>query len=173
MASAQTQTDLQAVQKDLAAVGITMNVKMASSTDEAFAAVATTPLGYAPLGWDNPVGLMYGVVLNGFTNVQKATDEQLERRHGRGCRREGRRRQEGRADQAQHPPGGIRLDDPALRVPHQPGLQHQEGPAGEVRRHQRLPAALVLRARPADPPTGRTAFPPRTASGPARSTTES
>jgi peptide/nickel transport system substrate-binding protein len=75
--SAETQTDLQAVQKDLAAVGITMNVKMAASTDEAFAAVATTPLGYASLGWDNPVGLMYGVVLNGFTNVQKATDEQL------------------------------------------------------------------------------------------------
>ncbi|MGN7251696.1 ABC transporter substrate-binding protein [Arthrobacter sp. SAFR-014] len=75
--SAETQTDLQAVQKDLAAVGIKMNIKMASSTDEAFAAVATTPLGYAALGWDNPVGLMYGVVLNGFTNVQKATDEQL------------------------------------------------------------------------------------------------
>ncbi|MGO4236194.1 ABC transporter substrate-binding protein [Pseudarthrobacter sp. YAF2] len=75
--SAETQTDLQAVQKDLAAVGITMNIKMAASTDEAFAAVATTPLGYAALGWDNPVGLMYGVVLNGFTNVQKATDDQL------------------------------------------------------------------------------------------------
>lgn len=77
IASAQTQTDLQAVQKDLAAVGITMNVKMAASTDEAFAAVATTPLGYAPLNWDNPVGVMYGAILNGFTNVQKATDEQL------------------------------------------------------------------------------------------------
>ena len=77
IASAQTQTDLQAVQKDLAAVGITMNVKLAASTDEAFAAVATTPLGYAPLGWDNPVGLMYGAILSGFTNVQKATDDQL------------------------------------------------------------------------------------------------
>jgi len=77
VASATTQTDLQAVQKDLAAVGITMQVKMATSTDEAFAAVATTPLGYAPLGWDNPVGLMYGAILNGFTNVQKATDDQL------------------------------------------------------------------------------------------------
>jgi peptide/nickel transport system substrate-binding protein len=77
IAGAQTQTDLQAIQKDLAAVGITMNVKMAASTDEAFAAVATTPLGYAPLNWDNPVGVMYGVVLNGFTNVQKATDDQL------------------------------------------------------------------------------------------------
>jgi len=54
-----------------------MNVKMAASTDEAFAAVATTPLGYAPLNWDNPVGVMYGAILNGFTNVQKATDDQL------------------------------------------------------------------------------------------------
>ncbi|KNH20713.1 ABC transporter substrate-binding protein [Arthrobacter sp. ZBG10] len=77
IAGAQTQTDLQAIQKDLAAVGITMNVKMAASTDEAFAAVATTPLGYAPLTWDNPLGLMYGAILNGFTNVQKATDDQL------------------------------------------------------------------------------------------------
>ena len=77
IAGAQTQTDLQAVQKDLAAVGITMNVKMAASTDEAFAAVATTPLGYAPLSWDNPTGLMFGAILNGFTNVQKATDDQL------------------------------------------------------------------------------------------------
>ncbi|GAA2144970.1 hypothetical protein GCM10009825_37050 [Arthrobacter humicola] len=77
VASATTQTDLQAVQKDLAAVGITMQVKMATSTDEAFAAVATTPLGYAPLSWDNPVGLMYGAILSGFTNVQKATDDQL------------------------------------------------------------------------------------------------
>lgn len=77
IASAQTQTDLQAVQKDLAAVGITMKVKMAASTDEVFAAVATTPLGYAPLTWENPVGVMYGAILNGFTNVQKATDEQL------------------------------------------------------------------------------------------------
>jgi peptide/nickel transport system substrate-binding protein len=75
--SVASQTDLQAVQKDLAAVGITMNVKMAASTDEAFAAVATTPLGYAPLNWDNPVGVMYGAILSGFTNVQKATDEQL------------------------------------------------------------------------------------------------
>jgi peptide/nickel transport system substrate-binding protein len=77
VAGAQTQTDLQAVQKDLAAVGIKMNVKLAASTDEAFAAVATTPLGYAPLIWDNPVGVMYGAILNGFTNVQKATDDQL------------------------------------------------------------------------------------------------
>ena len=77
VAGAQTQTDLQAVQKDLAAVGITMKVKMAASTDEAFAAVATTPLGYSPLSWDNPTGLMYGAILSGFTNVQKATDEQL------------------------------------------------------------------------------------------------
>jgi peptide/nickel transport system substrate-binding protein len=77
IASPQTQTDLQAVQKDLASVGITMNVKLAASTDEAFAAVATTPMGYAALNWDNPAGQMFGAILSGFTNVQKATDEQL------------------------------------------------------------------------------------------------
>jgi peptide/nickel transport system substrate-binding protein len=69
--------DLPVVQKDLAAVGITMNINVAASTDEAFAAVATTPLGMSPLGWDNPVGFMYGAILSGFTNVQKATDDQL------------------------------------------------------------------------------------------------
>lgn len=77
VASAQTQTDLQAIQKDLAAVGITMKIKLAASTDEIFASGTTTPLGYGPLSWDNPVGLMYGVVLNGFMNLQKATDDQL------------------------------------------------------------------------------------------------
>lgn len=77
IARAETQTDLQAIQKDLAAVGITMDVKLAASTDEAFAAVTTTPLGYGLQQWDNPVGLMYGVVLNGYANRQQATDEQL------------------------------------------------------------------------------------------------
>lgn len=75
---AANQTDLQAIQKDLAAVGITMNIKIAANTDETFAAVTTTPVGHAQLGWDNPVGVMYGVILNGFANVQKATDAELE-----------------------------------------------------------------------------------------------
>jgi peptide/nickel transport system substrate-binding protein len=74
---AATVTDLPVIQKDLAAVGITMNVKVPASTDELFASVATTPLGYPALNWDDPAGVMYGTVLNGFTNVQKATDEQL------------------------------------------------------------------------------------------------
>jgi peptide/nickel transport system substrate-binding protein len=75
--AAATVTDMPVIQKDLAAVGITMNIKVPSSTDELFASVATTPMGYPPLGWDNPVGLMYGVILNGFTNTHEATDEQL------------------------------------------------------------------------------------------------
>ena len=67
VANADTQTDLQAIQKYFAAVGVTMEIKLASSTQEAFAAVNTTPLGYIPLGWANPVGVMFGVVL-GFAN---------------------------------------------------------------------------------------------------------
>ncbi|MGX1161391.1 peptide/nickel transport system substrate-binding protein [Arthrobacter sp. SLBN-100] len=77
MVGAAAITDLPVIQKDLAAVGITMNIKVPASTDELFASVATTPMGYPPLNWDNPAGVMYGTILNGFTNVQKATDEQL------------------------------------------------------------------------------------------------
>ncbi|NYJ31771.1 ABC transporter substrate-binding protein [Galbitalea soli] len=65
--SAETQTDLEAIQKYFAAIGVTMTIKLASSTQEIFAAVNTTPLGYIPLGWGNPVGTMFGVIL-GFAN---------------------------------------------------------------------------------------------------------
>ena len=70
-------TDLQAVQKDLAAVGITMDIKVPASTSEAFDAVSTTPLGVAALDWSTPTGVMSDVFL-GFANPWGAKDAELE-----------------------------------------------------------------------------------------------
>jgi peptide/nickel transport system substrate-binding protein len=72
----ETQTDLQAVQKDLAAVGVTMNIKVASSTQEGFDATSTTALGIAPITWASPSGNMSDIFF-GFANSQGATDAQL------------------------------------------------------------------------------------------------
>lgn len=72
-----SQTDLEAIQKQLKAVGITMNLKAASSTEDTFAAVNTTPLGYVPFNWPDPVVAMQAVVVGGFMNTQKATDQQI------------------------------------------------------------------------------------------------
>lgn len=60
-------TDLEALQAYFAEVGVTMNIVSASSTEELFAAVNTSPVGPIALGWGNPVGVMFGVVL-GFAN---------------------------------------------------------------------------------------------------------
>jgi peptide/nickel transport system substrate-binding protein len=62
--------DWQVIQKDLAAVGITLQPKLASSTAEAFQAVNTTAMGLLPLAWDNPVGITAGVIVGGFLNTQ-------------------------------------------------------------------------------------------------------
>jgi len=60
-------TDLQAFQRYFAEIGVTMNVQAASSTEQAYGAVRTTPLGYVPINWSNPAGAMYGIIL-GFAN---------------------------------------------------------------------------------------------------------
>jgi peptide/nickel transport system substrate-binding protein len=63
-------TDLEAIQAYFAEVGVTMNVLPASSTEELFAAVNTSPVGPIALGWGNPVGVMFGVIL-GFADPHK------------------------------------------------------------------------------------------------------
>lgn len=68
--------DVAAIQKYFAAVGVTMNIKVSGSTEEAFAAVNTTPLGLSPLSWANPVGTMYGAIL-GFANPHKDVNPAL------------------------------------------------------------------------------------------------
>lgn len=69
-------TDLEAIQKDFAAVGVTMTITIASSTDQLFGAVQTEPLGPIPLGWGNAVGTMFGAIL-GFANPHNDADPSL------------------------------------------------------------------------------------------------
>ncbi|WP_161498702.1 ABC transporter substrate-binding protein [Microterricola pindariensis] len=76
LSSPDTQADLEAIQTDLAEAGITLEIRPAASTQEAFDAVKTTAIGVIPLDWSNPVGIMYGVVF-GFANSQGGDDEQL------------------------------------------------------------------------------------------------
>ena len=64
--------------KQLAAVGITMQVKVAASTDEVFGAVMTTGLGLLPgVPMTDPFGFIIGVIVNGFANMQKADSPQI------------------------------------------------------------------------------------------------
>ncbi|HEY3260267.1 MAG TPA: ABC transporter substrate-binding protein, partial [Pseudonocardiaceae bacterium] len=70
--SPDAKTVMEAFQKMFEAVGIKMNIKVTTSTDEIFAAVATQPIGYLPLGWANEVGVTAGVLVGGFANVQHA-----------------------------------------------------------------------------------------------------
>ncbi len=63
------------IAKQLSAVGITMNTKVAASTEESFGAVMTEGLGLLPgVGMTQPFGFFVGVVVNGFANMQKASD---------------------------------------------------------------------------------------------------
>jgi len=77
IASSDNQTDLEAIQKDFKAVGVTMDIRLSTSTAETFAAVNTDPLGYIPLNWGNPVGTMFGVVL-GFANPHQEQNPALQ-----------------------------------------------------------------------------------------------
>lgn len=77
VSGADSQSDLESIQKDLADAGITMNVKPAASTEESFAAVNTTAMGHIALDWSNPTGNMYGVIF-GFANSQGGDDPELQ-----------------------------------------------------------------------------------------------
>ena len=75
----QPDTDQLAIQKQWAAIGVQMNFVTATSTDAAFAAATTTPLGWAAsLAVGNPLGFVQGVLYGGFMNLQKATDPAIE-----------------------------------------------------------------------------------------------
>ncbi|MGW1786070.1 ABC transporter substrate-binding protein [Streptomyces sp. NPDC002143] len=77
LTSQASQTDLEAIQKDFKAVGVDMKLKPAASTEEVFAAVNTTPLGYGPINWVDPVAVVQSLIVGGFMNTQKATDKQI------------------------------------------------------------------------------------------------
>jgi peptide/nickel transport system substrate-binding protein len=75
----QATEDQVVIQSQLAEVGITMNFVVATSTDQVFAAVRTTPLlfGAQSVG-ANPAGFVAGVVYGGFMNFQEAKEPEIE-----------------------------------------------------------------------------------------------
>ncbi|BDV31804.1 ABC transporter substrate-binding protein [Microbacterium terricola] len=73
-----SQRDLEAIQPYWEAIGVTVNLKNAASTEEAFAVVQTEPLGGPiPLTWTNPLGNVYGVLF-GFANFHEAQNDQIQ-----------------------------------------------------------------------------------------------
>ena len=72
-----SQRDLEALQPYWKEIGVTMNLKNASSTEELFTAVQTEPLGGPlPLTWTNPAGNVFGVLF-GFANFHGADNADI------------------------------------------------------------------------------------------------
>lgn len=68
----QSQRDLEALQPYWKAIGVTVNLKNAASTEQAFAAVQNEAIGGPiPLTWTNPLGNVFGVLF-GFANFHGA-----------------------------------------------------------------------------------------------------
>lgn len=73
-----SQRDLEAIQPYWAAIGVTVNLKNAASTEELFAVVQTEPMGGPiPLTWTNPAGNVFGVLF-GFANFHGAENGQIQ-----------------------------------------------------------------------------------------------
>ncbi|WP_417512290.1 ABC transporter substrate-binding protein [Microbacterium sp.] len=73
-----SQRDLEALQPYWEAIGVTVNLKNASSTEQAFAVVQTEPLGgLIPLTWTNPPGNVFGVLF-GFANFHGAENAAIQ-----------------------------------------------------------------------------------------------
>lgn len=76
--SAQSQRDMEAIQPYWEAIGVTVNLKMATSTEESFLAVQTEALGGPiPFQWTNPVGPVFGALF-GFANFHGAENAALQ-----------------------------------------------------------------------------------------------
>jgi peptide/nickel transport system substrate-binding protein len=75
----QPDPDLLAIQDQWKKIGVTLNFTNATSTDQLFAAAATQPLLFGPFAvGSNPAGFVAGVVVGGFANLQKATNQAVE-----------------------------------------------------------------------------------------------
>jgi peptide/nickel transport system substrate-binding protein len=73
-----SQRDLEAIQPYWAEIGVDVTLKNASSTEELFAAVQTTPMGGPiPLTWTNPAGNVFGVLF-GFANFHGAENPEIQ-----------------------------------------------------------------------------------------------
>lgn len=76
--SQQSQRDLEALQPYWAEIGVDVSLKNASSTEEIFAAVQTTPMGGPiALTWTNPPGNVFGVLF-GFANFHGAENPEIQ-----------------------------------------------------------------------------------------------
>src|ERR1700733_11491496 len=73
-ASPSDETQLEFLQKEFAAVGVTMNVTETASTAQLFAAINTQPMGFIPLAWPSEIGITAGVIVGGFANPHKSAD---------------------------------------------------------------------------------------------------
>ncbi len=72
-----SQRDLEALQPYWAAIGVTVNLKNAASTEALFKVVQTEPLGGPlPLTWTNPLGNVFGVLF-GFANFHGAQNDAI------------------------------------------------------------------------------------------------
>lgn len=73
-----SQRDIEALSAYWKAIGVTVKITNAASTEQQFKAVQTNPLG-GPLAltWDNPAGNVFGVLF-GFANYHKATNPAIQ-----------------------------------------------------------------------------------------------
>jgi peptide/nickel transport system substrate-binding protein len=73
-----SQRDLEAIQPYWAEIGVDVTLKNASSTEELFSAVQTTPMGGPiALTWTNPPGNVFGVLF-GFANFHGAENPEIQ-----------------------------------------------------------------------------------------------
>jgi peptide/nickel transport system substrate-binding protein len=73
-ASPTDEAQLEFLQKQFAAIGVTMNITETTSTAQLFAAVNTQPMGFIPLSWANEIGISAGVLVGGFANPHRTQD---------------------------------------------------------------------------------------------------
>ena len=62
------------LQKQFAAIGVTMNITETTSTAQLFGAINTEPMGYIALSWPSEIGITAGVLVGGFANPHKTQD---------------------------------------------------------------------------------------------------
>jgi peptide/nickel transport system substrate-binding protein len=68
------EAQLEFLQKEFAAVGVTMNITETTSTAQLYAAINTQPMGLLPLTWASEIGITAGVLVGGFANPHRTSD---------------------------------------------------------------------------------------------------
>jgi len=68
------EVQMEFLQKEFAAIGVTMNITETTSTAQLFAAVNTQPMGFIPLTWASEIGITAGVLVGGFANPHRTSD---------------------------------------------------------------------------------------------------